>query len=97
MADLAGLARDAARAFAAGHTDQLAECMAASAAIRNRVAPLGPEHDRLAAAVTSAGLRPNSTGSGGAVAAVAADPEATARALTAVESLGGGFTDFVVV
>ena len=75
MSELAAAARAAATAFKAGDAEALAENMAASAAIRARLAPLSSQHHVLADAVAATGLCPNSTGSGGAVVAVITSPE----------------------
>jgi mevalonate kinase len=72
MRDLAALARAGAAAFAAGDVAALDDAVAASAAIRNRVAPLSAGHMELVSGMERLGLRPASTGSGGAVAAVIA-------------------------
>lgn len=89
MSELADLARAAAAAFSAGDGDALAEAMAASARVRDHVAPLPDTHNRLAAVVSAAGMSPNSAGSGGAVAAVVLDDAALARVTGAVEAIGG--------
>ena len=70
MAELAQIARDAAAAFEAGDADALESAMDASARLRDEVAPLPPAHNELADELRSAGLSPNSTGSGGAVVAL---------------------------
>ena len=88
MPALASAARQAADAFAAGDGDRLRVCMAGSAHTRSLAAPLPPEHERLADAVRT-GLRPNSAGSGGAVAAVITSDRDGDRALAAVAALGG--------
>jgi len=89
MDELAALARRAAGALAAGDATALATVMGESAAVRSTVAPLSAAHDTLAAAVTDAGLVPNSAGSGGAVAAVVTDDDSLERARGAVRGLGG--------
>ncbi len=72
MARLARIARAAADAFSAGDADALADLMDASARLRDEVAPLPAAHNALAQRLRARGLRPNSTGSGGAVIAVIA-------------------------
>jgi glucuronokinase len=89
MAELADAARRAADAFAAGDAVSLAHAVAASAALRSTIAPLSAAHDHLAAAVAATGLSPNSTGSGGAVAAVVTGLSALEQARAAVAALGG--------
>jgi glucuronokinase len=89
MAELASLARRAAVAFSAGDAAALAAFMAASARVRALVAPLSSDHERLARAVASAGLEPNSAGSGGAVAAVVSDEGRLAHMRAAVRDIGG--------
>ncbi|HUR76310.1 MAG TPA: hypothetical protein VMZ22_00030 [Acidimicrobiales bacterium] len=71
MQQLARIARAAADAFTAGDVDALESLMGESAAVRDEVAPLSPQHDALAASMRDVGLTPNSTGSGGAAIAVA--------------------------
>ena len=73
MAELAQLARAAAHAFEAGDADAVESLMDASARLRDQVAPLPPAHNELAAELRAAGLKPNSTGSGGAVIALVRD------------------------
>ena len=89
MPALATAARRATDAFAAGDTDRLRVCMSGSSRTRSWAAPLSAEHDRLAAAVTDAGLVPNSAGSGGAVVAVVTDDHGLERAQAAVDVIGG--------
>ncbi|HVT75612.1 MAG TPA: hypothetical protein VHD87_01170 [Acidimicrobiales bacterium] len=72
MDELADIARAAADAFSAGDADALAALMDASARLRDEVAPLPAAHNALAQRLRARGLRPNSTGSGGAVIAVIA-------------------------
>jgi glucuronokinase len=91
MRELARIAQAAADAFVAADVPGLAAHMAASAALRDELAPLPPEHQRLAAAVTAVGLSPNSAGSGGSVVAVIDNDEQVERLSTAVDELGGGF------
>jgi glucuronokinase len=70
VAELARIARTAADAFAAGDATALANLMDESARLRDEVAPLSSEHNALAERLRARGLKPNSTGSGGAVIAV---------------------------
>ena len=91
MAELGDLARAAAPAFAGGDAATLRDLMAASAAVRDRVAPLPEVHRRLAEAVAGAGLAPNSAGSGGAVAAVVTTDDDLGRLATALAPVGAQF------
>jgi glucuronokinase len=70
MRELARIARAAADAFEAGDAEALASLMDESARLRDEVAPLPPAHNALAERLRARGLKPNSTGSGGAVVAV---------------------------
>ena len=91
MSELAAAAHAAAIAFRAGDAEALAENMAASAVIRARLAPLSAQHHVLADAVAAVGLCPNSTGSGGAVAAVVTSPEQLDALATALRPIGAEF------
>lgn len=82
-------ARHAGRALAAGDARGLRQAMGESAALRSEVAPLGARHDRLAAAVSSVGLQPNSAGSGGAVVALLDHEDDERQVSDAVEQIGG--------
>jgi hypothetical protein len=64
--------------------------MRASAAARARLAPLPPEHERLAAALRDAGLSPNSAGSGGSVVAVLPPGHDLDRLRADIAAIGGG-------
>jgi len=91
MDQLGALARAAAFAFTDGDGRRLSELMAESAEVRARAAPLPDAHQRLAAAVQRAGLAGNSTGSGGAVAAVVTNDADLDRLKAELEAVGGAF------
>jgi glucuronokinase len=91
MADLADLARRATAALEAGDLAGVAAAMDAGWLIRQRCAPLRPDHADLVELVRAEGLAATTPGSGGSVVAVCMNEVAAERAVAAVERAGCRF------
>ena len=91
MADLAELARQGTAAFEAGDLAGVAAAMDAGWLIRQRCAPLRPDHAALVELVRAEGLAATTPGSGGSVVAVCLDDDAAGRAVAAVQRAGCRF------
>lgn len=90
MAELAGLARDAADAWARGDLATVAAAMERGWRTRQACAPLRPDHTALVESVRAAGVAATTPGSGGSVVALCLDEQAVRRASSVAESSGGG-------
>ena len=91
MADLADLARRATAALEAADLAGVAAAMDAGWLIRQRCAPLRPDHADLVELVRAEGLAATTPGSGGSVVAVCMDEAAAERAIAAVQRAGCRF------
>jgi hypothetical protein len=90
MARLAGHARAARNALAAGDQSAFAAAVDASFDARAALMDHAPAHLAMIAALRDAGGAANSTGSGGAVVGVVPDPARRADVLARLEALGCG-------
>lgn len=88
MAELAELARSAARSWQAGDVDAIAAAVDAGWCIRQSCAPLRADHAHLVELVRSCGIAATTPGSGGSVVGVIIDPAAATRAVAAVHDAG---------
>lgn len=88
MAELASLARLATAAFERGDLASVATALDTGWLIRQRCAPLHPDHAALVEVVRGEGVAATTPGSGGSVVALCIGDEAVARATVAVESAG---------
>jgi uncharacterized protein involved in propanediol utilization len=94
MAELAELARQAARAWELGDTTGVAAAVDAGWRTRQACAPLRADHGALVELVRSLGLSATTPGSGGSVVAIADHPE---RVEAAMEVLGAHRCTSVIV
>jgi len=96
MQGLAELAREAARAFSAGHVDGVARAVDDGWKLRQSCAPLRADHADLVEMVRASGLAATTPGSGGAVVAVCADEDDVSRAVAALVDGGCSWRRFDV-
>ncbi|MFN8023425.1 MAG: hypothetical protein U0Q03_17995 [Acidimicrobiales bacterium] len=97
MAELAALARGAARAWSAGDRDAVADAVDSGWRVRQACAPLRADHAALVEAARAAGSAATTPGSGGSVVALPADDAATARVLDALAAVGATACTFDAV
>ena len=88
MAELAGLARGAAAAWAVGDVAAVAEAMAAGWRLRQACAPLRADHAALVEVARATGAAATTPGSGGSVVAIPADRAGVDAVVDAVRSVG---------
>jgi glucuronokinase len=88
MAELAALARRAADAWDVGDVGGVAAAMDEGWRIRQRVAPLRPDHAAIVEIARRAGVAATTPGSGGAVIAIAEDEGEAARIVRALRGAG---------
>ena len=88
MAELAALARNAARAWQVGDTMGVAAALDAAWLTRQASAPLRADHGALVELVRSLGLIATTPGSGGSVVAIADHPERVEAAVEALSARG---------
>jgi glucuronokinase len=91
MADLAELARRATASLERGELADVAAALDAAWSIRQRCAPLHPDHAALVEAVRDHGVAATTPGSGGSVVALCLDDSAVADAVGAVQQAGCSF------
>ena len=96
MQVLAGLAREAARAFGAGDVDGVARAVDDGWTLRQSCAPLRADHADLVEMVRASGLAATTPGSGGAVVAVCADGDSVSRAIDSLVDAGCAWQRFDV-
>jgi len=97
MQVLAGLAREAARAFSAGDVDGVARAVDDGWTLRQSCAPLRADHADLVEMVRASGLAATTPGSGGAAVAVCTDDEsAITRATGSLADAGCAWKRFDV-
>jgi hypothetical protein len=88
MAELAALAREAARAWEVGDTTGVAAAVDAGWRTRQACAPLRADHGALVDIVRSCGLSATTPGSGGSVVAIADDGARVQAAVDALDDAG---------
>jgi glucuronokinase len=88
MATLGRLAHDARAALEAGDHDAFAAALDAGYDVRARIFELDPRHTALIDAARALGLHATYTGSGGAIAGIAPDPDAIAHLTQRLAPLG---------
>ena len=88
MGELAVLARDAARAWAAGDVAAVAAALDAGWRVRQACAPLRSDHAALVETARTVGVAATTPGSGGSVVALPLDEPTRGAAIAALEAVG---------